>query len=66
MFDKKAKYLDQLVHVTALSALSKIYLDRGLLPKIAECERELRKYAFPLEIDLNDDNDFDVVFGDEA
>jgi hypothetical protein len=52
MFDKKEKQLIRLVHVTALSALSKIYLDRGLLPKIAECEKELRKYAFPLEIDL--------------
>jgi len=62
MFDKKEKQLIRLVHVTALSALSKIYLDRQMLPKIAECERELRNYAFPLDIDLDDAS---VVFGDE-
>ena len=42
----------RLVEVTALEALSKIYMNRDLLPKIAECERELRNYAFPQEIDL--------------
>tara|TARA_R100001163_G_C4945488_1_gene115493 strand:+ start:200 stop:394 length:195 start_codon:yes stop_codon:yes gene_type:complete len=56
------KELSKLVHVTALSALSKIYIDREMLPKIAECEKELRNYAFPLDIDLDDAS---VVFGDE-
>jgi|TARA_R110000737_G_scaffold20843_1_gene39200 hypothetical protein len=42
----------RLVVVTALEALSKIYMKRDLLPKIAECEKQLRKYAFPLEAEL--------------
>ena len=42
----------RLVVVTALEALSKIYMNKDLLPKIAECEKELRKYAFPLEVQL--------------
>ncbi len=42
----------RLVVVTALQALSKIYMNKDLLPKIAECEKELRKYAFPLEVKL--------------
>ena len=42
----------QLVVVTALQALSKIYMNRELLPKIAECEKELRNYAFLQEIEL--------------
>ena len=42
----------RLVVVTALNALSKIYMNKDLLPKIAECEKELRKYAFPLEVKL--------------
>ena len=52
MWDKKEKQLDRLVQVMALSALSKIYMNREMLPKIAECEKALRDYAFPLEIDL--------------
>ena len=59
MFDKKEKQLDRLVHVMALSALHQA--DPSYKTKA-----ELEKYAFPLEIELNDDNDFDVVFGDEA
>jgi hypothetical protein len=42
--------LKRLVEVTALEALSKIYISRDLLPKIAECEKELRKFAFPNEL----------------
>ena len=42
----------RLVEVTALQALSKIYMNKDLLPKIAECEKHLRKYAFPLEVKL--------------
>ena len=56
MFDKKAKYLDRLVHVMALSALHQANPTH-------KTEAELKKYAFPLEIDLDDAS---VVFGDEA
>jgi len=42
----------RLVEVTALQALSKIYMNRNLLPKIAECEKKLREFAFPLSIDF--------------
>ena len=42
----------RLVEVTALKALSKIYMNRNLLPKIAECEKKLREHAFPEEIKL--------------
>ena len=45
MFDKKAKYLDRLVHVMALSALHQANPTH-------KTEAELKKYAFPLEIDL--------------
>ncbi len=48
MFDKKAKHLDRLVHVMALSALHQANPDR------LKYQRELEKYAFPLEIDLDD------------
>ena len=44
--------LKRLVEVTALEALSKIYISKDLLPKIAECEKELRKYAFSMEVKL--------------
>lgn len=44
----------RLVVVTALEALSKIYMNKDLLPKIAECEKELRKYAFPEDIKLEE------------
>ena len=49
-----SEQVERLVVVTALEALSKIYMNRDLLPKIAECEKELRKYAFPLEIKLEE------------
>jgi len=42
----------RLVEVTALQALSKIYMNRNLLPKIAECEKKLREFAFPAEIEV--------------
>ena len=42
--------LKRLVEVTALEALSKIYISKDLLPKIAECEKELRNFAFPAEL----------------
>ena len=42
----------RLVEVTALQALSEIYMDRNILPKIAECENKLRGFAFPEEINL--------------
>lgn len=45
MFDKKAKYLDRLVHVMALSALHQANPTH-------KTEAELKKYAFPLEIEL--------------
>ena len=45
MFDKKAKYLDRLVHVMALSALHQANPTH-------KTETELKKYAFPLEIEL--------------
>ena len=47
-----SEQVERLVVVTALQALSKIYMNRELLPKIAECEKELRNYAFPEEIEL--------------
>ena len=49
---EQAEQTRRLVVVTALEALSKIYMNKDLLPKIAECEKELRKYAFPEDIDL--------------
>ena len=45
----------RLVEVTALQALSKIYMNRNLLPKIAECEKQLRNFAFPEKIEVKDD-----------
>jgi hypothetical protein len=45
MFDKKAKYLDRLVHVMALSALHQADPSH-------KTRTELEKYAFPLEIDI--------------
>ena len=48
-----SEQVERLVVVTALQALSKIYMNRELLPKIAECEKELRNYAFPEEL-IND------------
>jgi len=47
MFDKKAKYLDRLVHVMALSALHQADPSH-------KTRAELEKYAFPLEIELDD------------
>jgi len=49
---KQTEQTRRLVEVTALQALSKIYMNRNLIPKIAECEKQLRQYAFPLSIDL--------------
>jgi len=49
-----SEQVERLVVVTALEALSKIYMNRDLLPKIGECEKELRKYAFPKEIKFDD------------
>ena len=45
MFDKKERQLDRLVHVMALSALHQANPTH-------KTETELKKYAFPLEIDL--------------
>ena len=47
-----SEQMRRLVEVTALQALSKIYMNRNLLPMIAECEKKLREYAFPEEIEL--------------
>jgi len=57
--------LKRLVEVTALEALSKIYISKDLLPKIAECEKELRKFAFPNELAtrINKESDFVSVKG---
>jgi len=64
-----SEQVERLVVVTALEALSKIYMNRNLLPKIAECEKELRNYAFPLDIDLNkivkEDPTCGILFGTE-
>ena len=48
-----SEQMRRLVEVTALQALSKIYMNRNLLPKIAECEKKLRDHAFPQEIELD-------------
>ena len=45
MFDKKQKELIKLVHVVALSALHQA-------SPTHKTETELKKYAFPLEIEL--------------
>ena len=45
MFDKKEKQLIKLVHVLALSALHQANPTH-------KTETELKKYAFPLELDL--------------
>jgi hypothetical protein len=45
MFDKKQKELIKLVHVMALSALHQANPTH-------KTETELKKYAFPLEIEL--------------
>jgi len=45
MFDKKEKQLIKLVHVIALSALHQANPTH-------KTETELKKYAFPLELDL--------------
>jgi len=50
---KQTEQTRRLVEVTALQALSEIYMNRNLIPKIAECEKQLRQYAFPEEIDLS-------------
>lgn len=58
----------RLVVVTALEALSKIYMNIDLLPKIAECEKELRNYAFPDEVakKINEeDPTCGILFGTE-
>ena len=59
---KQTEQTRRLVEVTALQALSKIYMNRNLIPKIAECEKQLRQYAFPENIDFSDAS---IVFGDE-
>ena len=46
MFDKKEKQLDRLVHVMALSALYQADPSH-------KTKAELEKYAFPLEINLD-------------
>jgi hypothetical protein len=51
MFDKKAKYLDRLVHVMALSALHQANPTN-------KTKVELEKYAFPLEINLTDNANY--------
>jgi len=53
--------LKRLVEVTALEALSKIYISKDLLPKIAECEKELRKFAFPNELAIKINKESDTV-----
>ena len=45
MFDKKEKQMIKLVHVIALSALHQANPTH-------KTETELKKYAFPLELDL--------------
>ena len=46
MYDKKQKELIKLVHVMALSALHQANPTH-------KTESELKKYAFPLELDLD-------------
>ena len=46
MYDKKQKELIKLVHVIALSALHQANPTH-------KTESELKKYAFPLELDLD-------------
>ena len=59
--------LKRLVEVTALKALSKIYISKDLLPMIAQCEKELRKFAFPNELakEINEEESIDYVFDEE-
>jgi len=42
----------RLVVVTALQALSKIYMKKNLFENLAQVQKELRKHAFPMEVKL--------------